>query len=40
MCDLDAPRPHDGTGSILDNLAVNINYLRDILHVKIPKPPA
>jgi sugar phosphate isomerase/epimerase len=36
--DLDAPRPGDGTGSIGDNLAVNINYLRDVLHVKLPKP--
>lgn len=37
--DLDPPRPHDGTGSIQDNLAVNINYLRDVLHVNVPKPP-
>jgi sugar phosphate isomerase/epimerase len=37
--DLDAPRPHDGTGSIHDNLAVNINYLRNVLQVKLPKPP-
>jgi sugar phosphate isomerase/epimerase len=37
--DLDAPRPGDGTGSIHDNLAVNINYLRDVLHVKLPAPP-
>ncbi len=37
--DLDAPRPGDGTGSIHDNLAVNINYLRDVLHVKLPPPP-
>ncbi len=37
--DLDAPRPGDGTGSILDNLAVNINYLRNVLHVKFPAPP-
>jgi inosose dehydratase len=37
--DLDAPRPGDGTGSIQDNLAVNINYLRNVLHVKLPAPP-
>jgi sugar phosphate isomerase/epimerase len=36
--DLDAPRPGDGTGSIDDNLAVNIDYLRNVLHVKLPKP--
>jgi sugar phosphate isomerase/epimerase len=38
--DLDAPRPDDGTGSIQNNLAVNINYLRNVLHVKLPPPPA
>lgn len=37
--DLDAPRPNDGTGSIEHNLAVNINYLRTELHVKLPPPP-
>ena len=37
--DLDAPRPGDGTGSIHDNLAANINYLRNVLHVKLPMPP-
>lgn len=37
--DLDAPRPGDGTGSIDDNLAININYLRTVLHVKLPQPP-
>jgi sugar phosphate isomerase/epimerase len=37
--DLDAPRPGDGSGSIQDNLAVNINYLRNVLHVKLPVPP-
>ncbi|MEA2539205.1 MAG: inosose dehydratase, partial [Acidobacteriaceae bacterium] len=37
--DLDAPRPDDGTGSIDQNLAVNINYLRNVLHVKLPPPP-
>jgi hypothetical protein len=29
--DLDAPRPGDGTGSIQENLAANINYLRNVL---------
>lgn len=37
--DLDPPRPNDGTGNVHQNLAVNINYLRDVLHVKLPKPP-
>jgi sugar phosphate isomerase/epimerase len=37
--DLDAPRPGDGTGSIQENLAVNINYLRNALQVKLPAPP-
>ena len=37
--DLDAPRPGDCTGTIEDNLAVNINYLRTVLHVKFPPPP-
>jgi sugar phosphate isomerase/epimerase len=36
--DLDAPRPGDGSGSIQDNLAVNIDYLRNVLHVKFPPP--
>ncbi len=38
VLDLDAPRPGDGTGSIDDNLAVNIQYLRDTLQVRMPKP--
>jgi sugar phosphate isomerase/epimerase len=37
--DLDAPRPDDGTGSIQENLAANINYLRNLLHVNLPAPP-
>jgi sugar phosphate isomerase/epimerase len=36
--DLDAPRPDDGTGNIDENLAANINYLRNVLHVKLPPP--
>jgi sugar phosphate isomerase/epimerase len=38
--DLDAPRPGDSTGSIEDNLAANVNYLRNVLHVKLPPPHA
>ena len=37
--DLDAPRPGDGSGSIQNNLAANIDYLRNALHVKFPRPP-
>ena len=40
MIDVDAPRPGDGTGSIEDNLAANINYLRNVLHVRLPSPPS
>ena len=40
VCDLDAPRPNDGTGSIQENLAVNTNYLHDVLQVRLPKPPS
>lgn len=40
VLDLDAPRPNDGTGSIQDNLAANIKYMRDMLHVRFPAPPA
>jgi sugar phosphate isomerase/epimerase len=36
--DLDAPRPGDGTGSIQENLAANISYLRNVLHVNLPAP--
>jgi sugar phosphate isomerase/epimerase len=38
--DLDAPRQGDGTGSIEQNLAANVNYLRNVLHVNLPPPPA
>jgi sugar phosphate isomerase/epimerase len=34
--DLDAPRPGDGTGSIEDNLQVNLDYLRNRLGVRLP----
>lgn len=38
--DMDAPRPGDGTGSVDDNLRVDVNYMRDVLHVNFPRPPA
>jgi sugar phosphate isomerase/epimerase len=38
VVDVDGPRPGDGTGSVNDNLAKNVNYLRDVLHVKMPPP--
>jgi hypothetical protein len=37
MVDVDGPRPGDGT--VEDNLAKNVNYLRNVLHVKMPSPP-
>jgi sugar phosphate isomerase/epimerase len=37
--DLDAPRPGDGTGGIEQNLAVNIDYLRKELGVRLPALP-
>jgi sugar phosphate isomerase/epimerase len=36
--DLSAPRAGDGTGSVDDNLAVSVNYLRTALGVKLPEP--
>ena len=38
--DIDAPRPGDGTGSVDDNIAASIRYMRDVLKVNLPKPPA
>jgi len=38
--DIDAPRAGDGTGSVHDNLAASINYLRDVLKIRLPAPPA
>lgn len=38
VLDLDPPRNGDGTGTIEDNLATNINYLRNILGVRLPAP--
>jgi sugar phosphate isomerase/epimerase len=37
--DIDAPRPGDGTGSVDDNLAASVRYLRDTLHVQLPPVP-
>ena len=34
--DIDAPRPGDGTGSVDDNIAASVNYMRDRLGVKLP----
>ncbi len=38
--DIDAPRPGDGTGSVDDNIAASVRYMRDVLKVKLPPPPA
>jgi inosose dehydratase len=38
VLDLDPPRPGDGTGDIHDNLAANVNYLRNTLGVRLPAP--
>jgi sugar phosphate isomerase/epimerase len=34
--DIDAPRPGDGTGSVDDNIAASVNYMRKALGVKLP----
>jgi sugar phosphate isomerase/epimerase len=34
--DFDPPREGDGTGDIDQNLAVNINYLRDVIGLRLP----
>ena len=34
--DIDAPRPGDGTGTVDDNLAASVNYMRTALGVKLP----
>ncbi|WP_353198616.1 sugar phosphate isomerase/epimerase [Sandarakinorhabdus sp.] len=36
--DIDAPRTNDGTGSIDDNIAASVRYMRDALKVKLPPP--
>jgi inosose dehydratase len=38
VLDLDPPRAGDGTGDIHDNLATNVNYLRNTLGVRLPAP--
>lgn len=38
--DIDAPRPGDGTGSVDDNIAASVRYMRDTLRVKLPPVPA
>jgi sugar phosphate isomerase/epimerase len=37
--DIDAPRPGDGTGSVDDNIAASVRYMRDVLKVNLPPPP-
>ena len=37
--DIDAPRVGDGTGSVHDNLVASVNYMRDVLKVRMPVPP-
>ena len=37
--DIDAPRHGDGTGSVDDNIAASVRYMRDTLHVKLPPVP-
>ena len=34
--DIDAPRPGDGTGSVDDNIAASVNYMRTKIGVKLP----
>lgn len=34
--DIDAPRPGDGTGSVDDNIAASVNYMRTAVGVKLP----
>jgi sugar phosphate isomerase/epimerase len=34
--DIDAPRPGDGTGTVDDNIAASVNYMRSALGVKLP----
>lgn len=38
--DIDAPRAGDGTGSVDDNIAKSVRYMRDVLKVNLPPPPA
>jgi sugar phosphate isomerase/epimerase len=34
--DIDAPRPGDGTGTVDDNIAASVNYMRSKIGVKLP----
>lgn len=34
--DIDAPREGDGTGTVDDNIAASVNYMRETLGVKLP----
>ncbi len=36
--DIDAPRTGDGTGTVDDNIAASVRYMRDTLKVKLPPP--
>lgn len=35
--DIDAPRPGEGTGTVDDNTAASVNYMRTALGVKVPE---
>ena len=37
--DIDAPRPGDGTGTVDDNIAASVRYMRDVLKVNLPPVP-
>ena len=37
--DIDAPRPGDGTGTVDDNIAASVRYMRDKLGVRLPPVP-
>jgi sugar phosphate isomerase/epimerase len=40
VLDIDAPRPGDGSGTVDDNIATSVRYMRDVLKVNLPAPPA
>lgn len=37
--DIDAPRPGDGSGTVDDNIAASVRYMRDVLKVNLPPVP-
>jgi sugar phosphate isomerase/epimerase len=37
--DIDAPRPGDGTGTVDDNIAASVRYMREVLKVNLPPVP-